>query len=150
MRVSSSSVRFLTRTVLSTLALARILAAYLGPMPYTYVKATPTCFCSGMVTPAILAIMRSPFGRLQVTRHKFQGSRMKPLLLLGTCYLLLEMMQSFALSLPLLMLRLKFVDNANAPLTTHNNVVGADFLDARTYFHPVRNPFSMGIPFVFH
>ena len=48
--------------------------------------------------------------------------------------------------MPLLMTWFHFVDNADTTLTTDNDVVGADFFDTRTHFHPVRNPFLLGVP----
>jgi hypothetical protein len=46
------------------------------------------------------------------------------------------------LTLPLLMLRLKFVDNSKYAFATDDNVVGADLLDTCTHFHADRTSFA--------
>lgn len=43
------------------------------------------------------------------------------------------------------MLRFKFINNIKPTLTADYLVVWTDFLDACTYFHPVRIPFFFGV-----
>jgi hypothetical protein len=44
------------------------------------------------------------------------------------------------LTLPLLVLRLKFINHVKTALATDDDVVGADFLDTCTYFHTDQAP----------